>query len=122
MNRHYRARSSRRQSKKSSPWPAIAVFGAVAAIVGGVVYAHKASAAPQPQPQPPGPLLLPPAPTLSPSAVQALAAISVCDPANAALISAAQTAMGLVPTGKYDAATAAAVQRSIPNAPNACPG
>lgn len=57
-----------------------------------------------------------------PTAVQALASIDPCYSGNAAMVCAAQAALGLSPDGKYGPGTAAALRRFVPNAPAGCSG
>jgi peptidoglycan hydrolase-like protein with peptidoglycan-binding domain len=55
-----------------------------------------------------------------PAAVQALTSIDPCDQGYAALVSQAQSALGVTVDGKYGSATAAAARRLVPNAPAGC--
>lgn len=57
-----------------------------------------------------------------PTALQALASIDPCYSGNAAMVCAAQAALGLAPDGKYGPGTAAALRRFVPNAPGGCVG
>jgi peptidoglycan hydrolase-like protein with peptidoglycan-binding domain len=77
-------------------------------------------AAPPATPSIPAPSM-PSAPVSNvPSAVQALTSIDPCDQGYAALVSQAQSALGVTVDGKYGSATAAAARRLVPNAPAAC--
>jgi peptidoglycan hydrolase-like protein with peptidoglycan-binding domain len=75
-------------------------------------------AAPPPSPSMPAPSA-PSSPNV-PSAVQALTSIDPCDQGYSALVSQAQSALGVSVDGKYGPATAAAAQRLVSNAPAAC--
>lgn len=55
-----------------------------------------------------------------PTAIQALGSFDPCDPANAAFVCQAQSALGVTADGKYGADTATAARRFIPNAPAGC--
>jgi hypothetical protein len=65
-----------------------------------------------------------PAPSVSvatvPPAVQALVGIDLCNPANVAIVCAAQKALGVTVDGKYGSDTANAAYRRNPNVPKAC--
>lgn len=57
----------------------------------------------------------------APAAVLALASIDPCSQANAGFVCQAQSALGLLPDGKYGPGTAAAAQALGVHAPAACP-
>jgi len=101
------------------------VASALSSALGGIPAPPGCGAAPSVPPPPvPAPVQVSTVPTIIPTsiptAVQALVSIDPCYSGNAAMVCAAQAALGLPADGKYGANTANALRRFLPSAPAPC--